>query len=107
MLVDLAQAEYLEIRRSRSKADPVQPMKSVQAAQIPHQLIARPQVEVIRIGQDQLDLELFQVTRGDSLDRSRGAYRREYGGGNISVRGLQDSGSCLAIGRDQAQNRMT
>ena len=58
-------------------------------------------MEVIGVGQDQLDVEFFQVARGNGFDASCRAYRSENGRRDVSVRCMQDSGSCIAIGRDK------
>ena len=97
--VDFAQAEYLEsagIGQERT----VPAHEIMQAAQIAHEFVARAQVQVVGVGKDQLDIEVFEVARGHCLDGSRRAYRREYRCGDVSVRGMQDAGSRIAIGRD-------
>ena len=64
--VDFAKAKYLKsagIRQERTTPA----HKFVETAHITHEFVAGPQVEVIGVGQDQVDVEFFQIARGGRL----------------------------------------
>jgi hypothetical protein len=74
-----AQAEHLEstgIGQNRS----IPAHESVQSAHPPDRLMTRPQVEVIRIAQQDSNVEIFEQILRDSLDGSLRSHRHEHGG---------------------------
>ena len=78
-LAHLAQAEHLEAAAVGEHA-PLVVHELVQAAGLADQLRARPQEQVIRVGQDHLGMHVIQFLRGQGLHRGLGAHRYEHGG---------------------------
>ena len=61
--------------------------RAVQAAAAAHQLVPRPQVQVVRVAQHDARVERFQVLLGQGLDRGLGAHGHEDRCGYCSVHG--------------------
>jgi hypothetical protein len=77
--------------------------KPVQAAQAGDALVARAQVEVIRVGQDDPGIQVVQVAGGDRLDGGLGADGHEYRRGNLTVGGLEKARAGAAIGARECE----
>lgn len=77
--------------------------EAVQAAHLLDDVVARPEVEVVGVGQDELRAQLHQISRPQRLDRGLGAHRGKDGRGDDAVRGVETAGprATFGIGRDQ------
>ena len=100
-LVNLRQAEYLEATESVSMG-PAQPMKRC-SRQVFHQFIARAQEEVIGVGENQLEIQLFEVARWHGFDRAGSADRGKNRSRDVAVRRVQYAGAGSAICRDNLE----
>ncbi len=79
LLGDLAQIAEAEDLKSAGigKDGAVPAHEAVQPAQAPDRLVARPQVEMVGIAEEELNAQFFQQMLRDSLDRALGADRHE------------------------------
>ena len=87
-LPDTRQGKDLEsaaVRQDRA----VPAHKPVQAARFPDQGFARPQVQVVGIGQEDLCADLLHLPRRHRLDAGAGAHGHIDRRGDISVRRMQ------------------
>ncbi len=99
-LVDVAQRENLEPARiGQNRVGPIHEL--VQSTQIGDDFITRPQVEMVRICQNQAGLHGFQLSRGDGLDRCLGSHRGKKRGFQGAMRRMKNPGPGLAILGDQ------
>ena len=86
-LAQLAQAEDLETA-GVGEQGPVPAHELVQPAQLAHQLVPRPKVQVIGISQNDLRAQVFQDVLRDRFDSSGRADRHECRRFHAAVRGV-------------------
>ncbi len=95
--VHVPQAEYLKTSAvSEDWALPVH--EFVQASGLGHQLMARPQVKVVCIGQDDLGVDVHQLVCGHSLDSGLSAHRHKDRGLDLAVGSVENSGPGSGFG---------
>ena len=76
--------------------------EAVQAAELGDQLLARAEVEVVRVAEHDLGAERVQLVRVDGLHGRLRPDRHEGGRPHLAVRGAQDAGARGAVpGRDR------
>ena len=91
------EAEHLKATRSgEHRPRPVH--ESVEPAGAGDELVARPQVEVVGVGEDDSGVELEEVLLVEGFYRRPGAHGHEDRGFNGAVRRLQQPGPCAGRG---------
>src|SRR6185437_1992632 len=65
--------------------------EAVQAAQLADEIMPRPQIKVIGVGQDDLSAQGLELALGHGLDRGPGADGHEAGGLDRAVRQVEAS----------------
>jgi hypothetical protein len=108
VLADLAQRlerEHLEAARvGEDRAVPRH--EAVQPAELPHQLVGRPQVQVVGVGEDHLRPERAKLRGVERLHRGEGAHGHERGRLHRAVRRGEGAGPRAAEGvRDRERER--
>ena len=73
--------------------------EAVQAAELGDRRLARPEVEVVGVAEEDRRPELAQALRVEPLDGRLGAHRHEGGRRHVAVRGAQNAGARLAVRR--------
>src|ERR1700727_2992349 len=92
----LVQAENL--KPSGIGKDPPRPShKTMQPSKLAHDFDSRTQVEVISVAEENLDAKLFENVLGDGFDCPSRAYRHEYRGFDLAVRGHQSTGTARTL----------
>jgi len=69
----------------------------VQPALALNEFVARPQIQMVGIGQDQAGTEVVELSRGEGFDRRLGAHGGKQGRFEIAVRRMKDAGPRLAV----------
>ena len=90
------QAEDLEAAAVRQDGS-VPGGKAVQAAMAGHQFVARAQIEMVGIAQDDGRTHCGQIVGRNGLDGTHRAHGHEDGCGNVAVCGMQNACPCLVI----------
>ena len=95
-LAYIAQAENLE-SAGIGEYRPVPRHELVQAAEVSDQLVARPEIEVVRVGEDERGAHFAQLARLYGLDRRLRADRSENRRGQGAMRCLERTGPRGAV----------
>ncbi len=94
----VAEREDLEAARvGEDRAVPAH--EPVQAAELLDELVARPEAQVVRVGEDDRRAELPDSIRVEALDRRLRPDRHERGRGHVAVGGGQDARAGFAVDR--------
>src|ERR671915_267555 len=93
----VAEGEDLETARV-GEDGPVPPHEAVETAQGFDDLGTRPEIEVVRVAEEDRGAELAQAVRVEPLDGSLRADGHERGRGHDSVGGCENAGARLAVG---------
>ncbi len=77
----------------------------MEAATPRDQVVARPQIEVIRVAQEDVGAELLEIPVHDALDGALRADRHEGGRRNVAVRGRHHAaaGAAIPVGDAKAE----
>jgi len=70
----------------------------VQAAELGDHVFARPQMQVICVGDEHLDADLFEVIGADGFHRRLGAHGNKRRSINIAVGGFQNPAASAGVG---------
>src|SRR5581483_3102541 len=77
--------------------------KGVQTAAPRDEIVAGPQVEMVRVAEQDVRADILEIAMGDRLDGALGTHGHERRRRDLAVRGAHHPGACSAVGACDAE----